>query len=251
MTIEDLPMCQWPQLAEPYHTALRQAVTYILTHYQPVGLLACGSILRGEGSPNSDLDLYVLHAESFRQRVQKFFNGVPAEIFINPPGQVQRYLEEEAADGRPITAHMLANGFVVLENGSILSELRQAARARLEKPPEFSPQALTIARYMAAAQLEDALDVCDTRPETAELIMGLALHAILRYRFLQSRRFVPRDKDMLLALAALDAPSAADVQAFFHATNLNEKRERMEVLGQRILGVTGFFEWQSEPQIVA
>ena len=57
----------------------------------------------------------MIHRGSFRQRVQKFFSGVPAEIFVNPPSGIEKYFTEEHAVRRPLTAHMLATGFVVTE----------------------------------------------------------------------------------------------------------------------------------------
>jgi predicted nucleotidyltransferase len=53
----------------PYRSALRDAVRYILDRYVPVGIIAAGTILRGNPSPTSDLDLYVIHAKPERQPV--------------------------------------------------------------------------------------------------------------------------------------------------------------------------------------
>ena len=101
-TPPDLSQCCWPALAEPYQTALRQAVSFVLAGYQPVAIVAGGSLLRGQGDATSDLDIYVVHQEGWRQRVQKRFNRVAAEIFINPPQQVRRYFSEERKDGREL-----------------------------------------------------------------------------------------------------------------------------------------------------
>ena len=84
-----LAECNWPKLAEKYDIALRMAINYILENYKPIGIIASGTIICGTPDKSSDLDIYVIHNESFRQRLQKYFNGVPAEIFINPPFQVE------------------------------------------------------------------------------------------------------------------------------------------------------------------
>ncbi len=70
-------------LAEPYALALQQALAFCHERTDPFGIVASGSIVRGTGDANSDLDIYVLHAHPWRQRVQRCFNGVPCEIFIN------------------------------------------------------------------------------------------------------------------------------------------------------------------------
>ena len=64
-----------------------------------------------------NLDVYVLHDGSFRQRVQRTWHGVPVEIFVNPEAAVLNYFEVEARDGRPHTAHMLATGVVIRPGG--------------------------------------------------------------------------------------------------------------------------------------
>ena len=80
-----LEQCQWPDLPEKYASALRSAVGFIAENLEPIGIIASGTILRGNPDPASDLDIYVIHRAAKRQRIQKFFAGVPAEIFINPP----------------------------------------------------------------------------------------------------------------------------------------------------------------------
>ncbi|MFO7631557.1 MAG: nucleotidyltransferase domain-containing protein, partial [Caldilinea sp.] len=125
----------WPRLDAPFDEALRSAATDVLAHYDPIAIIAAGSILRGQGGPTSDIDLYVLHHAPFRQRLQRRYNGVPFEIFINPPQQVRRYFEEEHAAARPITAHILTTGAVVLDCDPIVRTLREEAAVWLAKPP--------------------------------------------------------------------------------------------------------------------
>jgi predicted nucleotidyltransferase len=84
-----LENCDFPKLAAPYDVALRGAVSFVLASFTPVGIIASGTILRGNPDATSDIDLWVIHLEPMRQRLQKFFNGVPVEIFINPPWTIQ------------------------------------------------------------------------------------------------------------------------------------------------------------------
>ena len=85
----ELADCHWPAVTEPYATALREAVAFGLARYPLAGIVAGGSILRGEAGPSSDWDLHLIHREPQRQRVQQRFNGVPAEIFVNPPAALR------------------------------------------------------------------------------------------------------------------------------------------------------------------
>ncbi len=246
-----LDQCHWPDLPERYATALRQAVAFILGHADVLGIIASGTILRGCPDPSSDLDFYVIARGRTRQRVQRIFAGVPAEVFINPPARIERYLVEEAAEGRPIAAHMLATGFVILATDPVVDELRARAAVILAATRPASPQQLTVARYMAATLFEDAVDVAGRDPATAGMILAQAVVAMLHYLFQKEHKHQPRGKDLLQATASLD-PQVGDLaRSFFLA---GDPAVRLDLAGQiadRTIGVRGFFEWEAEPEVVA
>jgi len=243
--------CVWPELAEPYDTALHQAVDFVLGHVPDVtAIMACGSILRGEPSASSDLDIYVLREKSERQRLQRWFNGVPAEIFVNPPHQVRKYLDGEQREGRPITAHMLSTGHVVLAIGDALAELCATAEEILQGRPDPAPQRLTSARYMAALTFEDATDIWETRPEAARMILNTAVRAMLHYAYLAANRYIPRDKDLLIAMEDLDASLAGLAWRYYSTSSGDEALEAAHGIAERTVKTFGFFEWESVPEVV-
>jgi predicted nucleotidyltransferase len=243
--------CRWPDLPARYAEALREAVRFILERCPDTqGIVVSGTILRGNPAPSSDLDIYVIRRELQRQRVQKFFNGVPAEIFINPAKKVSDYFEDEARDARPITAHMLSTGFTILDCDGVIAGLQARARQLLQTPPDPSAETLTTARYMAATRYEDATDVAGTHPETARMILGLAVHDMVRYHFRADHRFVPRDKDLLDALETWDAALGALVRRFYSAATLEAALVAAEQIADRTIATRGFFEWESTPEAV-
>ena len=184
--------CRWPGLPAPYDAALREAVQYIEERYRPWGIVASGTVVRGAPDRTSDLDLCVIHGQPWRQRVQKFFSGVPAEIFVNPPASVRQYFQQEHAGGKPITAHMLATGWVVVARHEVVHTLRREAAEWLEKPVEYPPFRAIMGRYLAATLYEDARDVAEKDPATAGMLMHEAVMAMVRHWFLQRGHFVPR-----------------------------------------------------------
>ncbi len=244
-----LERCNWPALPAPYDRALREAVRFILERYPQVeGIVASGSIVRGAPAPSSDLDIYVVHGAAWRQRVQRIFHGVPAEIFVNPPAQIRRYFVEERQAGRPITAHMWSTGHPVLALTPQVGSVQAEARAVLQQPPDYSPEHVTTTRYMAALLYEDAGDVAETDPETGLLILGRAVPAMLHYRFIAANQYLPRDKDLLRALEALDAPLARLARAYYCASQPAARFELAARLAEQTLATHGFFEWESEPE---
>jgi predicted nucleotidyltransferase len=60
--VPDLRDCRFPDLGPPYDDALREAAAYVLERFDPVAILACGTVVGGAPDPGSDLDLYVILA---------------------------------------------------------------------------------------------------------------------------------------------------------------------------------------------
>ena len=242
--------CKWPPLTERYDRALREAVHYILGRYQPVGIIAAGSILRGTGDAASDLDIYVIHLAPFRQRLQKFFNGVPAEIFVNPPAAVEGYFTSEQAAGRPITAHMLVHGFVILDQHPVIEQLRQRAERLLASPPSLSDDQHIWKRYWASNLFEDAVDVAERDPQTAQIFLSQAVLAMLQYRFQAAGHFIPRTKELLVQLDVLDPPLGELARQFYASGDFATRLAAAGQMADLTLGVRGFFEWESGDEMV-
>ncbi len=237
----------WPDLTPPYAEALRAAVDDVLAHYEPFAIVAAGSVLRGQGGPTSDIDLYVLHDAPFRQRLQRRYHGVPFEIFINPPQQVRRYFEEEHAAARPITAHILTTGVVILDRDPVLDLLRQEAAQWLAKSPAPDADALRWRRYLIADALDNACDLIEFDPACASLILHHAVSNLVDYAFLVRGQHLPRQKALLAALAALDAQAGTLTRGFYATVDAAERLTLAVQLAQHLTGEVSFFEWDSAP----
>ena len=246
----NLTNCNWPELDQPYDQALREAVAYILERFNVHGIIVSGSIIAGNPGPNSDLDICVVNAESKRQRIQKFFNGVPAEIFANPPKSIRDYFESERKRGRPSTAHMFATGFVILKSDSVVDELRTEAVEWRQKQPEQSELALTMERYFNADEFENSVDLIESDPATASLLMHHAIYFMVHHRFLAANQNIPRHKELLSGLKALDPAAGKYVELFYTEADLAQKFILGKHAAQLLNGATSFFEWESELETI-
>lgn len=242
--------CTFPDLSPRYDKGLREAVAFILENFNVLGIIASGTIIRGNPSPTSDFDIYIFHEGNFRQRLQRFFNGIPAELFVNTLQTAKDYLVSEIKRGRPSTAHMVATGFLILDRHPTIKRLRNKAREVLQSNPNPTPTFLQQLRYGIATQFEDGLDMRDTDPNTAVMILSMAVHDILQYAFWQANQWIPRDKDLLVATAALNAQLGAWGRAFFAETDPSSKIEIALKIADSTIGTHGFFEWDSEPQSI-
>jgi len=243
-------LCKFPKLPDKYDYALREAVAFVLERFKPVGIIAAGTIVRGTPDATSDLDVWVIHLEPMRQRIQKFFNGVPVEIFLNPPWVIQNYFIQDQATARPISAHMMATGAVILATDPVVERLRKNAISLLGSRPTPNPQTLTQTRYAAATRLEDAMDVAERSPAAANMLASEAVRQMLYFAFMKAGQFIPRDKDLLNAFESMDSRIASQVQLFFESANCKERLRLANEIADRILEVRGFFEWSSEPETV-
>lgn len=249
--MDPLERCTWPRLDEPYGTALREAVRYIFERWEPVAIVASGTIIRGTPAPTSDLDLYVLHDRAERQRVQRFFHGVPTEFFVNPPFRLRWHFERDRRAGVPMAAHLLTTGVVVYEMGDVVAPLQAQAQAELDRPPSLAPLSLTGMRYLVACDLEDASDVAESDPEACAALLGTVVTGAVRYRFWEAGQWQPRAKDALRALDDLDAELARNVRAFYRTADPTVRLALAQRIVARSVHATGFFEWESEVEAVS
>lgn len=239
--------CDWPPLDTRYAEALREAVAFVFDLVNPIAVVATGTIVRGTAHAGSDLDIYVVHDEPHRRRVQRFFNGVPAEIFINPPHTVRSYFRDEHFAARPITANMLATGFVVWSNGPMIDVLRAESHEWLAKTTPLVPVELTPARYAIATRFEDALDVAETDPATSRMLMTRAVTGMLELECRVRSGRLPRGKDLLASARAANPEVGALAAIFFSDAPSQQRREAAEAIADRTIGARGFFQWDSGP----
>ena len=234
----------------PFDQAVVELVAHVRATFAPRGIVIAGSIVRGEAGPTSDLDVFVVHDEPWRQRDQRRFAGVPAELFINPPSQIRKYFASEHERGRPSTADMFATGEPIAPVDPIVDELVREARDWLARPVAVTPAHLESLRYGAVDQLDNARDVIDRDPAAAQLMLGDTVRLIIEYMFWRARRFQPRRKAEITALAEFDPPAAALVRRWA-AASPRDGLAIVEALAREVLGVDTFFAWSSEREPVA
>jgi len=231
-------------LPDPHAEALRCALEFVFSNFRPFAVIVSGSIIRGNPDPSSDFDIVVLHDEPWRQRVQKWFGGVPAEIFVNSGAMVKSYFEQESKAGRPVMAHMLATGNVVFSNSPFTEEIMALAKANLERGPQFTEMDLNQQRYLAACLFEDAFETRDRDAVTAALILGRAIDNTIKYWYSARQRFAPRSKEQLDPIR-VEAPETAALIDRASVGPLDVRMSAARTLAEEVIQSTGFFEWDS------
>jgi hypothetical protein len=115
----------------------------------------------------------------------------------------------------------------------------------LAEPPNYPASSLVNARYMAACQYEDALDMAGMRQAACAMILSDAVRSMLQYYYLKNNLYIPREKWLLDDLAQRDAILAGWAVAFWKAGCLEERLPLAEKVADATIATHGFFEWES------
>src|SRR5262245_40027536 len=120
-------------------------------------ILLAGSLLRGEGTPYSDLDLIVIFDQLPHAWRESFdFQGYPVEAFVHDPETLNYFLFESCRSARPpATARMVFEGIEVHGPSDISRSLKRiAADIIASRPPELGDEAGRSLRYTLANTLD-------------------------------------------------------------------------------------------------
>lgn len=121
-------------------------------------VFAAGSIVRGEGTAFSDLDLVVVYGrlehayrESFR------FGGWPVEAFVHDPATLEYFFQEvDGPAGVPALAQMVVEGVEVPQATEFSRELKRRAGAAIAAgPPALDAASERRMRYFVSDLVDD------------------------------------------------------------------------------------------------
>lgn len=174
--------------AEQRSRAMCTAETILGERY-PDALFAivAGSILRGEGTPSSDIDLVVLHERLDGAWRESFTSGgFPVEAFVHDFETLNWFVDQDVAAGYPVLLDMVAGGTVVGKDIGRGEALQAEARAMLARGPgELNVGQRDGLRYQITDLLDDLMDA---RPTAEIRAIAAALHQPLCDLTLLGRR---------------------------------------------------------------
>jgi hypothetical protein len=221
-------------------------LTWVRKDFKPIGIIVTGSIIRGNPDLNSDFDIYVIHQATFRQRIQKYFDGIPCEIFVNTFKHIYDYLEQEHQDNRPVTAHMISTGRVIEGADNLeLQKLIQSAKEFLLKSPPLTDIKKINMRYAISTLFEDATDVKDTDILTSTYFLNKLVSDIIDYTFRNNCIPLPRPKERIIYLEQNYPDIGKLIEDYYRTENFYDKYTVAKTLVGRTIGEYGFFEWDS------
>ncbi|GEN45720.1 nucleotidyltransferase domain-containing protein [Alkalibacillus haloalkaliphilus] len=142
------------------------AQKFVEEHFQGCeGALLAGSVVRGEATSTSDLDLVIFgrHLESsYRESLIKYDWNI--EVFAHNLQSYKTYFESDCKRARPSLPRMVVEGVVLKDNG-VIPGIKSEAASLLNKGPEPWPkETIDFKRYFITDVLDDLIG-CQNRAE--------------------------------------------------------------------------------------
>ena len=122
--------------------------------------LAAGSLVRGEATATSDLDLIVLFSALPNAWRESFvFDGVPVDAFVHDPETLRAFFGKDIDAGKSAMLTMAVEGRIVGPRPEEAEAMKAEARTLLDRgPPPFDNAALDLFRYGITSHIEDLQD---------------------------------------------------------------------------------------------
>ena len=113
-------------------------------------IFLAGSVIRGEGTATSDLDLVVVFQQlsaAYRESFQ--FEGWPVEAFVHDPETLRYFFfEVDRPTGIPSLPAMVSEGIEIPQPSQLSKELKQLANDLLAAgPPAWDKDTIDRSRY--------------------------------------------------------------------------------------------------------
>lgn len=194
------------------------------------GAILAGSVVRGEATDTSDLDIVIFDnkiSSSYRESLIQF--GWPIEVFVHNLTSYQSYFDSDVERARPSLPRMVAEGIILKDEG-IVESIKIEAKKLLDKgPAEWSEETINFKRYFLTDTLDDFIG-CKNRAEEifiANQLAELASEFLLR----TNRQWIGSSKWIVRALKQYDELFASRfVDAFDNYYRTGEKENVIKIV---------------------
>ena len=184
-----------------------------------------GSIMRGQGTVGSDIDMVVLYPRLDRAwRESIVAEGMPVEAFVHDRDSLEDFFGRDVEAGRPVMITMVVEGRLAGNDISGARDLREKAKALLaDGPAPLAGQRLQTMLYQISDHVDDLRgerSAAEFRAIAAQLYPKLAdLMLLGRGHWSGAGKWLPR------RLAAALPEASIRFEAAFDAAFADEPRD--------------------------
>jgi hypothetical protein len=206
--------------------AIEAAHQFINEHFPNCqGALLAGSVVRGEATETSDLDIVIFDnvlSSSYRESLIDY--GWAIEVFVHNLTSYKQFFKMDYQRARPSTPRMVSEGIVLKDDGIIDSIKKEAMDILNNGPEEWSEETIKTKRYFITDALDDFIG-CTNRAE--ELFIANTLAELLSEFVLRTnRQWIGASKWVIRSLRNYDEEFAnyfvEAFDIFYKAGNKNQ-----------------------------
>jgi len=198
------------------------------------GALLAGSVVRGEATETSDLDIVIFDnrlPSSYRESMIDF--GWAIEIFVHNLSSYKYFIEMDCKAARPSMPRMISEGIIIKDEG-ILQSIKKEAEDILEKGPEiWSEDVIRTKRYFLTDALEDFLGSMN-RAESIFIVNTIA-DQVHEFVLRTNRQWIGSSKWVIRALNQYDETFTEEFVEAFNAFYLTGEKEKVVQLVDKLL----------------
>lgn len=176
--------------------------------------LLAGSVVRGEETATSDLDIVVFDQKIETAYRESFIEyGWPIEVFVHNFMSYKMFFKEDCESARPSLPRMVSEGIVIIDLGIVIT-IKEEANELLKKGPKvWSIKTIEMKRYMITDALDDLIG--STNREEELFIANTLADAIHEFVLRTNVQWIGASKWIVRALNQFDENFARKfVQAF-------------------------------------
>lgn len=155
------------------------------------GIMMTGSYVHGTQTPRSDIDFHIVLSDEikWRERGNKFVDGILMEYFANPLRQIYKYFETDYKDHRKVDARMFSAGRILYDQRGVMKELKKFGQKELKrkyKKPDKTR--IEIIKYGLWDRLDNLRDAYSDKRISFDFLYNLLLLSTLEQyaEFLQA-----------------------------------------------------------------
>jgi hypothetical protein len=168
----------------------RQTATTVLRerYGEADSLLLAGSVVRGEETATSDLDLVVLYPQIEQSYRESFMHGGwPIETFVHDEHTIEYYfVEKDLVSGIGSMMWMVSDGLPIVGSTALNTRIKSRANRLLDSgPPTWSSDQIDYSRYAITGLLDDLAEPRDKDEYRATVA---ALYNLVANHFLRSKQ---------------------------------------------------------------
>lgn len=221
-------------------TAKEAAKQFIDMYYPNCdGALLAGSVVRGEATKTSDLDIVIFDQSltySYRESLIKF--DWPIEVFVHNLASYKSFIAMDAVKGLSSLPRMVIDGYVLRDLGMI-DEIKKEAQELMDRGPSpWSLETIQTRRYTITDMVDDLLG-SEKREEDICIVMSVA-PLIPEFYLRTNHQWIGESKWIHRALKKYN-PSFAKryTNAFEHFFRTGSKEEIVRIIDEVLAPLGG------------